>query len=77
MGSSAVTVGGKIVTVWPGRPKAVVKTFVVTVVGSPKRLAVAVMRSGAVVIAVAVTMMRAILRNRSKDWYYEWLSSLK
>ena len=45
MDSPAVTVGGKIVTVWPGRPK-MVKTFVVTVVGSPKRLAVAAMRTG-------------------------------
>jgi len=49
----------------------------VTVVGSPKRLAVAVMRTGAIVIAVVVTMIRDILHNRSKDWYYEWLSSMK
>lgn len=77
MGSPAVTVCGKIVMVWRGRPKVVVKTFVVTVVGSPKRLTVAVIRTGAAVIAVAVTMIRDILRNRNKDWYYEWLSSIK
>jgi len=45
----------------------VVKTFVVTVVDSPKRLAAAVMRTRSVVIAVAVTMIRDTLRNRSKD----------
>ena len=66
LGSPAVAVCGKIVMVWPGRPK-VVKTFVVTVVGSPKRLAAAVMRTRSVVIAVAVTLVRDTLRNRSKD----------
>ena len=55
----------------------VVKEFVVTVVGSPKRLAVAVMRARAVAIAVAVTVIRDVLHNRSKDWYYEWLSSIR
>jgi hypothetical protein len=43
LGSPAVTVGGKIVTVWPGRPKVVVKSFVVTAVSSLKKLAVDVM----------------------------------
>jgi hypothetical protein len=67
LGSPAVAVCGKIVMVWPGRPKVVVKTFVVTVVGSPKRLTAAIMRTRAIVIAVAVTMIRDALRNRSKD----------
>ena len=43
-GSPAITFCGKIVTVWPGRPEMVLKTFVVTVVGSLKGLAVAAMR---------------------------------
>jgi branched-subunit amino acid ABC-type transport system permease component len=52
----------------PGaRPKMVVKIFVVTVVGSLKRLAVAVMRTGAVVVTAAVTVIRDILPNWSKD----------
>jgi hypothetical protein len=53
------------------------KTFVVTVVGSLMGLAVAVMRTGTVVISVAVTMIRDILPNRSKGWHYECLSSMK
>jgi hypothetical protein len=76
-GPTAVTVCGKIVTVWSSRPKMVAKTLVVTVVGSLKGLAVAVMRTGAVVISVAVTAIKDILLDRSKGWYYECLSSIK
>ena len=61
-----------IVSVWPGKPTMVVKTFVVMVVGSPKRLAVAVTSAGTVMIAVEMTETKDILCGQREGQVYRW-----